>query len=844
MTSRPCPSLLRLSLAALIPLFAPLSARAMDPPYAARSIAYNFNTPTSGFLRWTSLADLNGDGKLDQVTWTDSRLAFVSLGNGDGTFSAPALITTSGLTGQDTYGGAIVDLDGDGKLDLVTASGGGLSVEFGHGDGTFGLPTDYAIGYGYPMASADFNGDGRPDIVRCDTTSVFLCLGTGGGALGAPSTFSLSNLEPAGWSLSVYDIVPVDLNRDGHMDLVASLVIGDNNQVTQTYVRPVVVMLGNGNGTFAPGVAYGDSSTRLAVGDFNEDGIPDVLSGLSLYLGRGDGTLQPVRLPGLADGEAAADLNHDGHLDAIGIANLFDPAAAWNEGVVRLGNGDGTFRDPQTSYFPLGALNIAVGDINNDGKPDLAFATYNTFAPVFTLGNGDGTFGARNDYHLDIAPQSISVADVNGDGQLDVLAAGAGGSAIAVLEGNGDGSFSAAPDIPASGPTNVAVVDLNHDGYPELIFGSGSDSFVHILLGTGPGAWTAGPTLTLPGASSRIAVGDLNGDSFPDIVALCAGGATLSAFLGDGTGGFGARTDSPTGSTPGALALGDFNGDGHLDAASSTTSSLLIQLGNGAGGFGASHAYAPAAGGGGISPSIVGVSLGDLNGDSKLDVAMCSAYGISIFLGNGDGTLGLPTKPILYKAADALIADLDSDGKQDLALATEWREAWLGVLPGKGDGTFEPAMYPGDGHTQSGFNSRITPTCIAAADFNGDGILDLVAGNSDSTVSILLHRPASTTGVGPPGGVSSPAFALYGPRTNPYFGGPMRVAFSLASTAPARLALFDVSGRRLRAMELASFGIGRHEVDLEPGRVLMPGLYFITLESGRARRSARVVVLN
>src|SRR5208337_2436459 len=311
----------------------------------------------------------------------------------------------------------------------------------------------------------------------------------------------------------------------------------------------VGVLLGNGDGTFQAAVSYnsgGEEAESIAVADVNGDGKPDLLvanvcsgSGncsngvVVVLLGNGDGTFQAPVSYNSGGYEplsiAVADVNGDGKPDLL-VANYWASSSNSNGVVaVLLGNGDGTFQAP-VSYNSGGeAESIAVVDVNGDGKPDLLVANYSPGSVGVLLGNGDGTFQAPVSYNSGgYEALSIAVTDVNGDGFPDLIVANqyasplklANGS-VGVLLGNGDGTFQAAVMTETPGPLNgrqIAVADFNGDGKLDAAIGSGAV----LLLGNGDGTFQTPLALGVAGVGT--AVGDFNGDGKPD---LAVGGVTI-----------------------------------------------------------------------------------------------------------------------------------------------------------------------------------------------------------------------------------------------------------------------------------------------------------------------------
>ena len=319
------------------------------------------------------------------------------------------------------------------------------------------------------VVTADFNGDGIPDFAVLNELghSITILLGKGDGTFqAATNTLQLSS-QGSGPLMAVVG----DFNRDGNADL--AVVMGNSSTIA--------VFLGHGDGTFAPAILNSQAASvsyLLVVADFNGDGIEDLAvensnsgsGSISILLGNGDGTFNAstVVVSGIISPAdlVEADFNGDGIPD-LAFVNGGVPSSV----VVLLGNGDGTFKTLPAVSTPGYLTYIAVGDFNQDGKPDIfAFAANGT---TTLLGNGDGTFSAAAGAQPIISPtpQGIAVADFNGDGKPDIALLFQDVSTVYTLPGNGDGTFGAAVTIPlpaGAEPSAIVAGDWNGDGIPDL----------------------------------------------------------------------------------------------------------------------------------------------------------------------------------------------------------------------------------------------------------------------------------------------------------------------------------------------------------------------------------------
>ena len=419
-------------------------------------------------------------------------------------------VTGASIAGVTPVGGS------DGTQYIVTVNtgtgNGTIALDFTGGDirdragnalpgGTFALQSpSAALGERPgPGAIGDVNGDGKLDLVVPNTNAdtalfhpdtVSVLLGNGDGTFQSPNAFATADAP--------FSVAIADLNGDGKPDLALG-------NIDTSLVDTLSVLLGNGDGTFqAPqNSPMGVTPYSVVAGDFNEDGIPDLAAAnllddtVSVRLGNGDGTFQPRATFATGDipaSVAVADLNRDGTLD-LAVTN----ANSGNVSVL-LGNGDGTFQAHTTYATAFDTGSVVIGDLNADGKPDLAAVNSNSSTLSVLLGNGDGTFQAQVVYAATTQPARVAIGDLNGDGIPDLVTANLQQeplSRISILLGNGDGTLQGQIHYRTGlAPGWVGIGDLNGDGRPDLVTLDLVDETASTLLNNPPPA-LAGETYTI-----------------------------------------------------------------------------------------------------------------------------------------------------------------------------------------------------------------------------------------------------------------------------------------------------------------------------------------------------------
>jgi len=437
----------------------------------------------------------------------------------------------------------------------------------------------------------------------------------------------------------------------------------------------------------------------------------------------------------------------DGKLDII--TALQGPMTAY----VFFGQGNGTFPSDNggtaLNRIPTAML---VDDIDTVAGKDLVVA--DTASVAFMHGNNNGSFDPPDPTpahkpedranwicagHTCAAPVgaqvvALAAADVDGNGKADVVVidnAGQGG--VMVLLGDGNGNLTPGNPVAAPGLWAVATGDFNNDGSIDLAVTNRNNNSVSILRGNGTGAFTSVQTLTVVSGAGgdpvAISSGELNGDGKPDLVVANETADNIAVFLTQADGSFQAAQFYETGtkgSGPNGVTLAHVNPDTSLDAVVSNGSSSDVStlLGDGTGRFGTPRAFV-------ADQEPQTVAAADVNGDGFADAVAITQDGDApsamVLRGNGDGSYAAVENAIVPPSPKMAVAgDVDNDGLPDLIVVPTTPSGQSGTV------LIRRALATGGFAAPVVLQSHGDVISVATGDFNGDGLLDVVALNGSS----------------------------------------------------------------------------------------------------------------
>ncbi|MBI3764956.1 MAG: VCBS repeat-containing protein, partial [Ignavibacteriales bacterium] len=352
----------------------------------------------------------------------------------------------------------------------------------------------------------------------------------------------------------------------------------------------------------------------------------------------------------------------------------------------------------KVDYNARDPYNLAIGDIDGDGKSDLIVSNqFDTTISIYRNTSTSGTinsssFASPVSFRVEVRPVGIAVGDLDGDGALDIAVTGYDASEVSVLRNTstpGTIAFDAQVEFstdPGAAPFNVAIEDLNADGKPELIVANDVGGTISVYENQStPGTITStsfAPRVNFTtGADPFVAVCDIDNDGKPDLVAANWGSNSVSILRNLNSGGpinsasFASKVDFATGSNPFSVSTGDIDGDGKTDIVTANESGTSISV----------LRNTSTSGSPSFDPKIDFTTdfstrfaaITDLDGDGKPDIAACNrlADNVSVLKNQSTaGTISFASKVNVVtgvRPRDIVVGDLDGDTRPDLLVANE-----------------------------------------------------------------------------------------------------------------------------------------------------------------------------
>jgi 6-phosphogluconolactonase (cycloisomerase 2 family) len=728
--------------------------------YNANTISVYRNTSAAGNFNSSGLAapvefatgtnpamvvcgDIDRDGKTDLIVPNFSSNSMSILQNqassgsiGAGSFGAKVDFTT----GNSPSFVAITDLNGDSKPDLGILNNSSATASLflntstsgSIGNGSFAQKVDYSTGISgsnpTTLAFADLEGDGQPEMVFTYGQSLVSVLRNI-----EPTPPTIASFTPSSGCASSAAITLTGTNLSGINSVSIGGIPANNftvNSATQLTITP--------SGSSGQITISNYCSSVSSTGSFEVQNCTPVIT-----------SINPVAAkPGETMTITGSNFNASASQNVVTFGSVRAAVSAASTGSLSVTIPSGA------AYGPVSVLNSGT---SLSGASSASFIpTYNT--PKDTLTTCD--FLPKLDFTTGYYPYAVAVGDLDGDGKADLAVANS--NTVSVLRNtsaNGtitNGSFAAKVDFTGSSPYSIAIGDLDGDGKPDLAVSNLSSNTVSVFRNASTAgiiSFAARVDFTTGSSPYSVAIGDLDGDGKPDLAVANAGSNTVSVLRNTSisstitASSFASKVDFATGNYPYAIAIGDLDGDGKSDMAVTNLSSNTVSVFRNTSAIGSISASSFA---GKVDfttgSSSYSVSIGDLDRDGKPDLAVANAGSSSISVYRNTAISGALNTTSFSAKVDistgaqpyaVTIADVTGDGKPDLISANQNNNSVSIIrnksLPGIiSTGSFAPLMAYAVG---------AYPKMVVAGDLDGDGLPELVTANSNSnSVSVLKNK--------------------------------------------------------------------------------------------------------
>lgn len=711
-------------------------------------------------ITWTT-TDLN-PGTVAINLSTDSGVAFDTVITASAPDTGMFLWDSSGLPDDNVYRIELIPTDAAGNLGLADASSGDFEL-----DNT--IPT---INLTAPAGGEVLSATTEITWTSMDTNigTVELLASMDGGA-----TFNETIVESTpddgsfDWNTAMFPDGSMYQVRARAIDLAGNISEpSDSGNFTienLVLVSPAVLRDINGNGTIEAGdqiflrfnksVQLNDPAGTgiVALGGMSSLGAGSTLASTTqgdvLILTLGTGPSVKARGTFTADQDMAlfeTGIDISDTLPADAIETAVGGLDAAPNGGVDLAPG---FVESFTPASSLEGTSAAAGDLDGDGDIDVVVGEAAGEGGAIRLNDGTGDFSAQTQVLPGSSTLSVALADVDRDGDLDAIF-GLEAAGNRVLTNDGAGNFSDSGQILGGAVDTNRVVpgDYDRDGDVDLAFANGGGALDVIFTNDGDGIFVGSANALGTEDSTGMAAGDIDNDGDLDLLAAYGPtGPANQVFLNNGSGLFTAGATVLLTNSRG-VALGDLNGDGTLDAFFAINGQLQVALGDGSGGFAASGQFFS-------NNDNRDALLGDLDGDGDLDAIVPKFQdGDRQWLNDGDGMFMEFTQTLGGQSTrGAALGDFDGDGDFDFYAPAEFSgddRAWSISL----SGAYGPSVPTDSGAMLGDINSSHRD--VRAADFDGDGDIDVFVGTSAAANAIFLNDGTGTlVNSGAPGSVQS-----------------------------------------------------------------------------------------